>query len=212
MPEPLTMAQRLNAALTLQPYLDPMQPINMAEGLWNMAKSGFTAPHDAYTGQLDPLSDQGVKRSMDLALSAPVAGLAVAPEKAALGAGVRGKPPASLGDILSEQLTKSTLREKISPDVPATNLLNAMGGNYDKAIEMATRRGGMDETVKLLREWKASGKAPPKGIDQAAEDARLAAEDAAQAKADASSGPMPTVGPTERVGAKALSTKRRRQQ
>ena len=53
-----------------------------------MAKSGITAPGDAYKGNLDPMSPEAATRGMDLAMSAPMAGLAAKPV-AGLGSNVR---------------------------------------------------------------------------------------------------------------------------
>ncbi len=54
------------------PLIGGYQPsaASMVHGAYEGAKSGVTLPGDVYSGKVDPLSDEGIKRSMDLATTA----------------------------------------------------------------------------------------------------------------------------------------------
>src|SRR5215831_8639597 len=49
------------------PLIGKPSLIGMAKGLWNAATSAATLPGDVYTGRVDPLSEEGIKRSAELA-------------------------------------------------------------------------------------------------------------------------------------------------
>lgn len=47
-------------------------PERLIEGIFETAKSGATLPHDVKTGEVDPFSDEAIRRSADLAVMTPV--------------------------------------------------------------------------------------------------------------------------------------------
>ena len=61
---------------------------DFGKGIAQSAYSGFTAPHDVATGQLDPNSDEGIKRALDLAGLATTGSFGFTKPEGALASGV----------------------------------------------------------------------------------------------------------------------------
>ena len=96
----------------------------------------------------------------------------------------------------------------------AGNLFHGVGGNFDKAIMIATRReGAASPVVAQLQAWKDSG-FTPKAPNTTASAARLAKDDAALAAQDAASeaASVPVADPNARLDWSVFDAVRRRKE
>lgn len=130
--------------------------IGMAQGLWNTVKSGATLPGDVYAGKVDPISDEGIQRSLDLATIASPGSRAVkekfvaSPAPSAQELKASGRAAYQHPDVTSLEISPSAVgkfADSLNNDLTSQGYRDRQAPNTFAAIEEL--KSPTNETYKI---------------------------------------------------------------